>query len=104
MKQNRPGPGAYDIRGLTGSETQGRTLASKLNAAKTSNNFNPGPGSYTPMFSQSIKANPGWKIGTSTRGEQERNERRRNYPPPDSYNPNFDVSKTKLASWSFGTG
>ena len=55
------------------------------------------------MFSQSIKTNPGWKIGSSIRGEEERAERRKNYPPPDSYNPNIEASKTKLASWSFGT-
>ena len=38
------------------------------------------------------------------RGEEERDQRRRNYPPPDSYNPNIYASKPKLASWSFGTG
>ena len=37
------------------------------------------------------------------RGEEERAERRRNYPPPDSYNPNISASKNKMASWGFGT-
>ena len=46
----KPGPGAYEIKGIVGSESQGRTLASKLNASKTSNSFNPGPGQYTPSF------------------------------------------------------
>ena len=55
------------------------------------------------MFSQNIKANPGWRIGTATRGEEERAERRRNYPPPDSYDPNYRVAKTKVAAWGFGT-
>ena len=34
---------------------------------------------------------------------EERYERKRNNPPPDSYNPNIYASKTKLASWSFGS-
>lgn len=104
VKKQAPGPGQYDLRGIVGSESQGRTLASKLNAAKTSNNFAPGPGQYNPMFTQSIKKNPGWRIGSSKRDEEERDARRRNYPSSDTYNPNFDASKSKLASWSFGTG
>lgn len=92
------------MRGICGSESQGRTLASKLNQAKTTSSFNPGPGQYNPMFTQSIKKNPGWRIGSSKRDEEERDQRRRNYPPPDSYNPNMDASKTKMASWGFGTG
>lgn len=55
------------------------------------------------MYSQAIKQNPGWKIGTSIRGEEDRAQRKRNYPPPDSYNPNMHASKQKMASWSFGT-
>ena len=55
------------------------------------------------MFSQAIKTNPGWRIGTAIRGEEERAERRRNYPPPDSYDPNYRVAKTKNAAWGFGT-
>ena len=55
------------------------------------------------MFSQNIKQNPGWRIGTSKRGEEERAIRKRNYPPPDSYNPNVSASKTQAAKWGFGT-
>lgn len=99
IKQQRPGPGTYDLKGITGSESQGRTLASKFRQSQKS--FNPGPGQYTPMFSQAVKSNPGWKIGSSVRGEEERAERRRNYPPPDSYTPNDP--KTKAAAWGFGT-
>lgn len=104
MGQQRPGPGAYNLKTLVGTESQGRTLASKLSPSKTTNDFNPGPGQYSPKFTQSIKTNPGWRIGTSVRGEEERDEKRKNYPPPDSYNPNFNASRTKMASWSFGTG
>lgn len=55
------------------------------------------------MYTQAIKQNPGWKIGTSTRGEEERAQRKRNYPPPDTYDPNMHAAKQKMASWSFGT-
>lgn len=101
--QMKPGPGAYDIRGIVGTESQGRTLASKLKSSATEKSSVPGPGQYTPMFSQAIKTNPGWRIGTSQRGEEERAERKRNYPPPNNYNPNMSASKTKAATWGFGT-
>ena len=103
VKKQAPGPGQYELRGIIGSESQGRTLATKLNPSKTTNDFNPGPGQYQPQFTQSIKKNPGWRIGTSQRGEEQRDEKRRNYPPPDTYNPNIYASKKKLASWSFGS-
>ena len=40
----QPGPGTYTLGGITGTESQGRTLASRLNPSKTSKMFNPGPG------------------------------------------------------------
>ena len=46
---------------------------------------------------------PGWKIGTSIRGEEDRAERKRNYPPPDSYTPNMSASKSRMAAWRIGT-
>ena len=55
------------------------------------------------MFTQAIKTNPGWRIGTAQRGEEERAERKRNYPPPDNYSPNMHANKTKAATWGFGT-
>lgn len=72
-------------------------------AGRTSNSFAPGPGQYTPAFTQSIKTQPGWRIGTSIRGEEERNELRRNYPPPDTYTPNMNASKTRASGWKIGT-
>ena len=90
------------MKSIVGTESQGRTLASKLTAAKHSNSFAPGPGQYTPHFTQSIKKQPGWRIGTSIRGEEERNELRRNYPPPDTYTPNM-TTKARAAGWKIGT-
>lgn len=102
-RQQKPGPGAYEMRGIVGTENQGKSLGMKLLASKTSKLYNPGPGQYNPMFSQSVKAQPGWKIGTSKRGEEERAERKRNYPPPDSYNPDMSASKSRQAAWRIGT-
>ena len=48
VNQKRPGPGTYEAKGIIGTETQGRTLASKLSSSKSG--INPGPGQYTPMF------------------------------------------------------
>ena len=103
VRKKAPGPGTYQLKGITGTESQGRTLAQRLTHSKTSSSFNPGPGQYQPQFTQSIKSNPGWRIGSAVRGEEERAERRRNYPPPDSYSPNIEASKKKMASWSFGS-
>lgn len=79
-------------------------MANKLNPSKTTNDFNPGPGQYASDFTSVVKKNPGWRIGTSERGEEVRAEKKRNYPSSDTYNPNIYASKKKLASWSFGTG
>lgn len=95
VNQKRPGPGAYNLKGIVGSDAQGKSMAVKLANSKTTANFNPGPGQYTPMFTQNIRANPGWKIGSSVRGEEERDQRRRNYPPPNTYNPNIEAQKKK---------
>jgi len=100
-----PGPGAYAMRGITGTDTQGKTLAQRLGSSLTPNQKNPGPGSYQASYGQALRASPGWKIGSSKRDEREKiNRRTCNYPPPNSYNANFQVQKEKYASWSFGTG
>ena len=33
VREQRPGPGAYESKGVVGTESQGRTLASKLSAS-----------------------------------------------------------------------
>lgn len=55
------------------------------------------------MFTQAVKTQPGWKIGSSVRGEEEKAIRKRNYPAPDNYNPDYKVRKNAEASWGFGT-
>lgn len=51
----------------------------------------------------SIYSSPSWKIGTSTRDDEEKlRMKTSNYPPPDSYNPSYKNIKERNASWSFG--
>lgn len=67
--------------------------------------FAPGPGAYEDKFSVSVYSSPGWKIGRSTRDDEEKLRlRTSNYPPPDSYNPHYLAIKERNASWSFGSG
>jgi len=48
-------------------------------------------------------SSPGWKIGTSTRDDEEKlRMKTSNYPPPDSYNPSYKTIKERNLSWSFG--
>jgi len=83
-----PGPGSYNLKGIVGTESQGKSLAQRL--GQSAKNFNPGPGSYNSMYNQALKSAPGWRIGTSTRDDRDKIRRRTcNYPPPDSYNPDF---------------
>lgn len=87
-----------------GTDAQGKSLAKKLDSAITTNQRVPGPGSYSMLYSQAMKTSPGWRIGSSKRGEVEKiRQRVANFPPPDSYDPNFQATKSKLASWSFGS-
>lgn len=48
--RKQPGPGAYELKGITGSESQGRSLGQRLSQSKTTVNFNPGPGQYQPSY------------------------------------------------------
>ncbi len=87
-----PGPGTYAIRQMVGNETVGKTLSMKLCPGfekPGANNF-PGPGTYDGNFRTTKKSDPNWKIGSSTRDDKEKIMRRTcNFPPPDSYNPDY---------------
>lgn len=43
-----PGPGTYTSKTIIGTESQGKTLAMRLEQTRTSNMFVPGPGTYEP--------------------------------------------------------
>jgi len=43
-----PGPGTYASKTIIGTESQGKSLAKRLDQAKTSNMLAPGPGTYEP--------------------------------------------------------
>ena len=101
-RMHAPGPGQYPITSLVGTESQGKSLGQRLTRGKTSNQFSPGPGAYSVQFSQSMKSAPKFGIGTSTRNDTSKSQSR-NFPPPDTYNPNYKAAKSKMASWSFGS-
>lgn len=47
---------------------------------------------------------PSCKMGSSTRADYDRNRLRAcNFPPPDTYNPLFQTTRERQASWSFGS-
>ena len=100
-----PGPGTYPVKTIIGTESVGKSLAKRLEQQRTSNQFAPGPGAYdNKNFSISLYSNTTWKIGTSTRDDEEKlRMRTSNYPPPDSYNPSYKTIKERNASWSFGS-
>ena len=64
----------------------------------------PGPGAYSSNYRVGVKSSPGWKIGSSCRDEQEKIAlRTRNYPPPNTYDPQSQAALTRNAAWTFGT-
>lgn len=88
-----------------GSETQGKSLAQKLDKPKTSDMFSPGPGTYNAKHEGSLMASPGWRIGTSTRDQEDKQRKRScNFPPPDNYNPIYQSLKKAEPKWGFGSG
>lgn len=99
-----PGPGTYQSKSIIGSESQGKTLGSKLKQQKTTDMFSPGPGAYNAKTEVTMLASPGWKVGTSTRSDQDRAKLRcSNFPPPDTYNPEFTKLRQSMPSWGFGS-
>jgi len=52
--------------------------------------FSPGPGTYNAKADASLLASPGWKIGTSTRDDGDKQKMRNcNFPSSDTYNPEY---------------
>ena len=76
------------MKTIVGSESQGKSLGKRLPAPRTSNMVSPGPGTYDAKAEASLLSSPGWKIGTSTRNDTDKQKMRNsNFPPPDTYNP-----------------
>lgn len=106
MTLSVPGPGQYEIKQLVGNESVGKSLSMKLcpNFQKPGANNVPGPGAYTGKYDLVKSQEPGWKIGSSTRDDQEKIMRRTcNYPPPGGYDPIFESAKNKNPLWRFGS-
>lgn len=102
-KYGSPGPGAYEIKGKVGLEACSKSLGLKLQQSKTSYQFNPGPGTYMPSPETVSKKAPTWRIGTSTRDDQEKAMLRQTRPPPGQHDPKFNSVAESAAVWSFGT-
>jgi hypothetical protein len=102
--RKQPGPGAYESKSIIGTESQGKTLGSKLGNPKSSNMLTPGPGTYNAKHEASLQASPGWKMGTSTRDDKAKARLQSSVPPPNTYNPNFSATKSKDPSFGFGSG
>ena len=67
-----PGPGAYALKGIVGTDAQGKTLASRWATQSTTNMKTPGPGSYEAKYQAALKASPGWRIGSSKRDDRDK--------------------------------
>lgn len=64
----------------------------------------PGPGTYNSKADASYLSSPGWKIGTSTRNDTDKQKARNsNFPPPDTYNPEYTKVKSSDPKWGFGS-
>ena len=78
-------------------------MGGKIEQVKTSNMLTPGPGTYNARFPGNIQTSPQYKMGTSTRDDVDRvNKRACDFPPPDSYSPNYKTVKERGASWTLG--
>ena len=103
---NVPGPGHYKSKTLVGTESQGKTLGArfKIRHEEPGANLVPGPGAYACDFSPVRKEAPKWRVGTSQRDVRETIMRRTcDFPPANTYNPNYKFSKHTNASWGFGS-
>jgi hypothetical protein len=67
--KNFPGPGNYQLKPLVGNEglksSMHRTIDYKPENKEQS--YKPGPGNYNPNINASIRAEPAYKLGTSSR-------------------------------------
>ena len=129
LKNNNPGPGNYNIKNQSSSpkytmvfkpinteekeRSPGPIYYPKSNSKnikisitgkeKKLKNYNetPGPNSYNNNKMNYVKRNyPSWKIGTSTRGDEIKKERKKNVPGPGTYKVR---TKIKKGGFKFGT-
>lgn len=102
-----PGPGAYNLKGIIGTEGPRRTLAGRFKIDLDAKELlaKPGPGQYTPKVSYSQKQSPNYKIGSSLREKYYLKDRyKHELPPPNIYNPKYDNVKNKSPSTGLGFG
>lgn len=107
LKPLNPGPGAYEIKGILGTEGPKRSLAArfKIDLDAKELGMKPGPGAYTPVVNLAVKASPNYKIGTSLREKYYLKDKyKHELPPPNIYNPNFEKTRMKAPATGLGYG
>ena len=64
----------------------------------------PGPGAYEHDYTVTVKKEPGWRIGTASRNDQEKIKLRTcDFPPMNKYDPNYHATIKALPKWGFGS-
>jgi len=106
MTRGVPGPGTYKLKDLVGLDSKATTLKQKLAETKTSNFFNPGPGTYNARYDLSTPSSPKWKLNSSADRDAESKARLRSScgPRPDAYNPLFILVRERAPACGFGCG
>lgn len=66
-----PGPGSYSAKEFVGRDTQGKSMSAltKWEPHMKEQAFKPGPGAYSDAKFQTMKKEPGWKMGSETRND-----------------------------------
>lgn len=101
-----PGPGTYPSKTIIGTETQGKTLGARFRRKHEEPGANevPGPGTYRFDANPIKKKQPEYRIGTARRDDMENVMRRTcDFPPANTYNPDYKTIKNRESSWGFGS-
>lgn len=71
LKQFIPGPGQYDHSNVIGKDGPHKTISAKYSANLVEKELRskPGPGTYEPNMSATLKASPNLRIGSSLRDD-----------------------------------
>lgn len=102
-----PGPGAYEMYGIIGKDGPRKSLAGRFKIDLTAKELatKPGPGQYSPKSILSTNQTPNYKIGTSLREKYYLSDKFiHELPPPNIYDPAFEIGRIKAPATNFGYG
>jgi len=90
-----PGPGTYRSQQFMGDDGKMHSMGQNIvyEAHKKEQLQKPGPGTYSPIVTNSKKKGSAYKIGTEERREYVLDRLRRETTAPTSYSPKFDLTK-----------